>query len=477
METDQLRQLVAGALTRALDSEGGLLLLAVSGGADSMALWDLLAGLPQWKLAIYHLDHQLRVDAPEDSELIRRYAATAADAGRPATPIVCERHAITDYVRRWRCSIEMAGRRLRYERLREVAHRLEARAVLTAHHRDDQAESVLGNLLRGAGPMGRAGIAAKRQLSPTVAIVRPLLGVARAELREHCRRHSVPWREDSTNRDLGYRRNFLRLRVLPAFEAGVPGFTSALVAVSEREQAALALSQPLAERAWHAGLGERELSLAAIPCDPDLRWQVWVRLLAVLGSAPQRRQLAALDHLADAKIGFQLTIGRWLVTRRRLVIAWQEQHPHASSVALQLAGPGWHRRGEDSIDCSITTAPLRLDLGPRTALLDARALTWPLHWRQAHRHERWQPLGCPGHQTVVKYLAARGVASRLRCLTPVVADQQGILWIPGHGIADRAQVRPESAAVVRLEWLPACQQAQDARVTHAPGEEQAHGHS
>jgi tRNA(Ile)-lysidine synthase len=434
---------------------GTLLLLAVSGGADSMALWDLLERAGRWRLALFHLDHGLRDDAPLDADLIRDRAAVATAAGRAPAALAIEHTDIPALARRWHCSIELAGRRHRYARLRELAMRLGAGAVLTAHHRDDQVETVLANLLRGAGPVGRAGIAPRRLLAPGLPLVRPLLSFTRAELREHCLVHAVPWREDSTNQDTRLHRNFLRHGVLPTLAAGVPGIADELAALAAASQAELLDSEEAVEAAWRRGLGADDLLVDGVAAlGIDLRRQVWRRLLQHLLLPIERRHLDALDRLARGEPGRRLALGRWLLLRRPHAVAWELQHPPSSSAQVAMSGPGSYQRCGETIACAVGQPPERPMEPPDAAWLALEACSWPLEWRPSRPGERWQPLGCPGRQTVVKFLSSRGQSSRLRPLTPVVADANGVLWVPGFGIAERAKVLPTTREALHLRWTP-----------------------
>ncbi len=462
-------------LATQLGEGGGPLLVAVSGGADSMALWDLLAAGGRWRLALYHLDHQLRTDAAEDAALIRAQADCYARRGCAPERLVVESCDVAALARQWHCSVESAGRRQRYQRLAVLAGELQAQAVLTAHHRDDQAETVLANLLRGAGPVGRAGIAARRELAAGVPLLRPLLALSREQLRGHCRDQRVPWREDSTNQDVAFTRNFLRLRVLPALEAGAPGIGDALAELARRAQDALAADAGQGEAAWRGALTGRSLAFAPQwAMEPRLRGLVWRALLLHLAVQPLRRHFSALDRLARAPAGMRLTLGRWLLARSRSGLSWQLQRPAASAAHLEIAAAGRYRRGPETLSCSLAPMPSRLGGDPCRAVLDAGGLAWPLEWRLAHREERWRPLGCPGRQTLVKYLAGRGVASRLRPLTAVVADRQGVVWVPGHGIAERVKVRPGTSSVLALAWTPALQDGDGATVAGAATTGAAH---
>jgi tRNA(Ile)-lysidine synthase len=334
---------------------------------------------------------------------------------------------------------------------------------------------VLANLLRGAGPVGRSGIAARRELAPGVPLLRPLLALARQELRAHCLAAEVPWREDSTNQELALGRDFLRLRVLPALEQWVPGFSDALVDLSLRAQQLLLADAAHSGSAWSRALHARTLAFAEHwTRDPRRRAMMWRTLLLHLAVQPQRRHFSALDRLAGATAGARLTLGRWLVARSRQGLAWQLQRPSASLAQLEISAAGSYRRGAETLSCELAAAPALVGGDPCRAVLDLRALEWPLEWRLAHAQERWRPLGCPGRQTLVKYLGARGVASRLRPLTAVVADRHGVVWVPGHGIAERVKVRPDTSRVLALAWTPACQDGEGDRVADAATTRAAH---
>ena len=188
-------------------------LAAVSGGGDSVALLHLLvkisAGYPL-NLVVGHLDHGLRRGSVADLRFVREMAA-----GLGLT-VVSDRRPV-EALRRKSESPEEAARRVRREYLLEAMDQAGALLVATGHTVDDQAETVLMRLLRGAGPSALAGI---RDSGPGP-FVRPLLGLSRMDLRAWLTSRSIPFREDPTNRSLRYDRNRVRLKVLPFLEEHV----------------------------------------------------------------------------------------------------------------------------------------------------------------------------------------------------------------------------------------------------------------
>jgi tRNA(Ile)-lysidine synthase len=211
----RLPSLVA-AVDRALQADGlslhgRTIVVGLSGGADSVALVDALASLRRrrgFRLVAAHLDHGLRSGSSDDAAFCAAFCATLDVPLRAATADVRARAA------RERGGLEQAARRERYAFLRAVRDEEGAAAILVAHTRDDQAETLLLRLLRGAGATGLAG------MRPRAGdILRPLLDVSRAEVLDHLRERGLAWREDPSNADPAHRRNRVRHELLPYLEA------------------------------------------------------------------------------------------------------------------------------------------------------------------------------------------------------------------------------------------------------------------
>jgi tRNA(Ile)-lysidine synthase len=201
------------------DTSAGVV-VAVSGGADSIALLraldaarDARAPIP---LVIAHLNHQLRGrESDSDEEFVAELHARLTAAGRPHLSLCRTRLDIAAQARSERANLEAMARRERYRWLAEVARSHGMRWIATGHTANDQAETVLHRLLRGTGLRGLRGIASQRELEPGLTVVRPLLMATRAEIIEYLRELDQPYRDDSTNSDLGYTRNRIRHRLLP----------------------------------------------------------------------------------------------------------------------------------------------------------------------------------------------------------------------------------------------------------------------
>ena len=183
---------------------------AVSGGADSTAMLDALVRLGRRSIVVAHLNHELRGEESDGDEEFVRQLAAARDL-----PVFTERIAVADRAREKKGNLEATARQLRYGFLQRIAEENDAGFVLTAHTRDDQAETILMRLLRGSGAEGLRGIHPSRPLGDRVQLVRPLLDVSRAEILTHCDHYGLSFRTDSSNLSTELVRNRIRHELLP----------------------------------------------------------------------------------------------------------------------------------------------------------------------------------------------------------------------------------------------------------------------
>ena len=179
------------------------LLLAVSGGRDSMALLHVMAetGI---KISVAHLDHSIREDSSLDADFVREICK------KLEIPFFTERVNIPEIAAKRGWGIEEAARKIRYDFLTRVAKKTNSSAILTAHHLEDNAETVLMQLLRGTARA--TGIPARRDR-----ILRPLLEISKRELEAYLLERGLTWHEDSSNTDTTYTRNWVRLEIMPKF--------------------------------------------------------------------------------------------------------------------------------------------------------------------------------------------------------------------------------------------------------------------
>ncbi len=260
-------------------ARGSRVLIGASGGADSTALAHLLAGFKEERrlwLGLVHVNHRLRPDASADVACVQ---ALGERLGVPVT--VCERDVAAE-AKRAGWSLEDGARRIRYRAFEEAAREARATHVALAHTADDQAETVLMRLLRGAGLLGLSAIPISRPLGE-VQIIRPLLGVWRRELMAYVDAQGLSFRHDTTNDDPRFVRNRIRHELLPLLERDYnPQIKGLLVQVAEQCRTDAAYLQAAASRVWKrvvkARAGEAAIHIEGFLRQPKALQRQLVRL-------------------------------------------------------------------------------------------------------------------------------------------------------------------------------------------------------
>jgi tRNA(Ile)-lysidine synthase len=421
---------------------GDRVLVAVSGGADSVALLRLLQELRSELgivLAVAHFNHGLRGENSDADE-----AFVVGLARQWALDFFVGREAVADYAEAERMSVESAGRKLRYAWMSRVAAEQRFDSVATGHTLDDQAETVLMKFLRGAGSRGFAGIYPEmfRGDKKKVRFVRLLLGTTRAEVEAYLVSIHQPWREDESNLDHRFRRNRVRHELLPLLEREYnPNLRAILSDTGELNRAE--------EEYWSEVVG---------PILARLRAGVnTLRLceFASLNVALQRRLLRAflqdsripayfqhIERLRDCALGE--------TNREELPEGWSALHQGACLVLkraetteplndyeYKLPVPGEVIIRE--VGCVLraipVTAAFALEAQPGT-LLNADAVGPELHVRNWQPGDRFHPAYCGSEEKLKRLFSEYKIPADARPLWPVVLKQEEIIWVKGMPVAD-----------------------------------------
>ncbi|MBI4598068.1 MAG: tRNA lysidine(34) synthetase TilS [Candidatus Omnitrophica bacterium] len=243
-----LERITQAITTHQLLTPGDRVVVAVSGGADSVALLHLFTRLqPAWKLALVvgHVDHGLRASSSEDAEFVRRLAA------RWRLPVAIERREVGRACADNGWSLEDGARRIRYDALQQMARRAQANRIALAHTADDQAETVLMRLLRGSGLLGLSAIPWQRTLDERATIIRPLLDVWREDVLAYLEAEGLSHCEDPSNRDLRFLRNRIRHELLPLLQQTYnPKIKHALLQLANHTHWEYRYLQTAAARQW-----------------------------------------------------------------------------------------------------------------------------------------------------------------------------------------------------------------------------------
>jgi tRNA(Ile)-lysidine synthase len=436
---------------------GGRVLVALSGGPDSVALLHVLQTLERrGHLAVCgvaHFNHQLRgAEADADELFCRELAASLG------LPIVVGRGDVRALARESGRSIEDAAREARYAFLTGAMPALEAGAVAVGHSLDDQAETFLMRLIRGAGPAGLAGVRPRAG-----AVIRPLLDISRADLRDYAAGHGLRSREDSSNADIAIPRNRVRLELLPHLEQFSPA-----VAATLARNAALARED---DEFLEAAAIE---SAASLVLQEDNGVALDAQALAALHPAlASRVARTALQMAAPGRfIGFQhvddlleltrradgtaVALPGLVATRRgsRIVLGAPVPAPFVNSFHVPLSIPGEVEAAGWKVTAGYA-GPLLQPMVARghSVVVAAEPLRSPLAVRSRRPGDRFKPIGMGGRgRKLQDFLVDRKVARSDRDGLPLVVDRDDrIVWVVGHSVAEDFRVTAPEKGVILLK--------------------------
>lgn len=463
MIVDQVRQTIRRFR---MFSRGQLVLVAFSGGPDSLALLHVLTTLrDELKLHLYaaHLNHQIRGHEADEDERFCREAARQL-----GLPIAIQKVDVPQLVRQRRQSVEVVAREVRYAFLQEAARQVNATAIALGHHADDQVETVLLNIFRGSGTEGVAGIPPVRGM-----YVRPLLEVTRTEIEQYCKEHDLQPRTDSTNRLPEHKRNLVRISVLPALEQFFPGVRPNLRRLAEIVREDVTVLRAQADES----LRSLALQLADDRVSLDLR-----RYRLLPASLQRRVTREAIRHLRGDLLGVEMvhveavrSLAAARLTGKRLevpggivaLVRYNELifgRPEAvlpvpvESFIRNLNVPGLTAIPELETEITATIVPWDAErkpdvADPQIAYLDYELLPGPLTVRTRALGDRFRPLGAPGAAKLQDFFVNEKVPWERRNRIPIVVAGEQIVWVAGYRIDDRVKITPATRLALRLALI------------------------
>ena len=444
------------------------LVIAISGGSDSVALAYLLKDLAEDGLlavaGLAHFNHQLRPEAGEDEQFCRDVATVLG------WPIVVDREDVAALARTKGVSLESAGRTARHGFLERARLELSADRVALGHTRDDQAETFLLRLARGAGSRGLAAMHPRRGV-----VIRPLLDCRRGELRAYLTEHHVRWREDLTNRDVTIPRNRVRAELLPVLESRFnPAIVDALADAADIARDEWRLVEELSAQAL-AAIGRRDAAgwrldadrLNALPVavarallrrvmdevsggkPQTFRHIEEVRRLSLEGTGPVDFPAHVVQRLGtDVVLSSRSDRGRSRpgeaanLFRYSLSIPGEVVVPEAGRVVAAFVAPSL-----EAAERALTRNGVRADVGAIVQLDCSGGLAV----RNRRPGDRFRPIGLGGRKKLQDVFVDRKVPKTARDHVPIVVDgADRIVWVAGHGIAAEFRVTDPAQPVLVL---------------------------
>jgi tRNA(Ile)-lysidine synthase len=467
-----LKQIIRTIETHAMLAQGDHVVVAVSGGPDSVALLHVLVRLTdayRLRLTVAHLNHGLRGAEADGDEVFVRDLASGL-----GIPWVSRKADISRLRSGKGRSLEEIGREERYRFLQETAAACGAARIALGHHRDDQAETILLNLIRGSGTEGLCGMPPVRDGGR---IIRPLLEVGREEIVAFLSRQGAGYRTDSSNRDSLFLRNRVRNGLMPLlqreFNPRLGEGLSRTAGILRREEGYLqgVLRDTLESWGIHPGCRE-----AVVPLERferlhealQARAVKWLleevsalgqgftcrHVEAVLGLSRHRQGYASLDLPARVRV---LREGGALRFRQEGENLRRAQ-PAPAGFQYAVAIPGTVHLREIGRTVRLEWAdkpdPARMGESPGTVFMDYDAMRPPLTLRSMRPGDRVAPLGLGGTKKLQDYFVDRRIPRSLRGQVPLLADARSILWIVGGQISEGVRVTGGTQRVVRAQILP-----------------------
>ena len=467
-----------------LFSSSDKILLAVSGGADSIALlyamWALKTeNILSAELHCGHINHQLRgAEADLDEDFV------IAQAAKLKLPVMTKRIDVRGFARVNKLSIETAARNLRIESLLDIARTNNCSRIATGHQKNDNAETVLQRLARGTGFRGLGGIWPMRAFDGNIRFVRPLLCVTRDEIIDYLEQRNLKWRIDYTNADCTYRRNYMRHRLLPALQQQCnSSIVEQLFSLSQSARRFYSSVCRHAENVWPKLADSADdkvvMNLGKFLSEPPaIKVELIRRSLTVLGSGErdltQRHYEKILCLTEQNASGKKIELPGSFVVRREygnLIFTRCEKRSHYNKQigkSVELEVPGRTQFGQYLIEAIIFEAKEQKYLAPSFTggfvpqfieKFDLDKLEPPIFVRPREAGDKFWPLGLPAEKKVGKFLTSAKVPQELRRKILIVTGCEKIIWVWPIRISEKAKITSDTRRILQLQITdvkPAC---------------------
>lgn len=436
------------------------IIVGVSGGPDSLCLMSVLHKA-RYRLIVAHFNHKLRPDADADANVVEQTAA------RMNLASIIEKGDVRAYADTEKLSIEEAARIMRYRFLMEQARRLNAQAVAVGHTADDQVETVLMHLLRGAGLSGLKGMNYRTVLpmfDPEIPVIRPLLDIWREETVVYCATNGLRPRHDPSNASLDFFRNRLRHLLIPTLESYNPRFREVLWRTSRSLAADHEILSALLEDIWkncvvqenvdfiafdaaalskqHPGL-QRNLIRRAVerlcPEEMDINYATLERVTTFIADSQQRSRLNLpndLHMLREGTVIYVIAGDATLPIER-----WPQMPDDSQTVAIKIPGSvtlsgGWKLNCERWNIPSLALEQAKSNEDPFQIWIDANGISEALELRVRQDGDRFEPLGMDGHEIKISdFFINVKLPLRARDRWPLLCMGEKVVWVPGYRLA------------------------------------------
>ncbi len=439
--------------------EGEAALLAVSGGVDSMCLADLFFNSTlRPDFAVAHCDFHLRgEDSVADEALVREWAESH---GRV---FIKKDFDTLGYAAEKGVSVEMAARELRYAWFGEVCRNRGISFLVVAHNANDNAETLILNLLRGTGARGACGMRLVSPLAgaPGVTILRPLLSFPRKEISEYAVSRGLLWREDRTNADSSYKRNRIRNEIFPLFEKLNPSFLNTLGEDMERFAQVQSIADDFlaaveSEAVTYSGEGLPEIDFQRLMSRRNWEYALF-RILEPYGfTASAASDVAVLLKKGGTVSGKRFYSNEYLAVTggRSIAVIRREQSETSDGQEVLVTGPGEYSLKGVGFSVVLDSDASVVKTAPGETRFDSSAVPFPFVVRGWRRGDWMRPLGLKGGKKLSDMFVdlKMGVTDKEKALV-IAGEGSHVLSLVGHRIDDSVKVTGDTASVTVIRIL------------------------
>ncbi len=448
------RQVIETSNGYGLIQKGDRILVALSGGADSVFLLHFLVAYQRYfniQLSAIHLNHGLRGErADSDERFCRDLCSTLG------IPFHAVRADIKALAKERKLSIEEAGRIARYGAFNARLEETGFTKLATAHHADDNLESLLLNLTKGCGINGLRGIAPLKDGY----IIRPLLALKKTDIVAALEASGIGYCIDESNEDNAFERNKLRNSVIPQLRSINPEIAEATLRLSDNARAMADITSELLEQLERLSVTAKNPDGLHLEIAPLLAAPSALRTALIIKTVEENCNLLLPKNLAvqiaaltEKRSGARLAIGKeYTAWRERgtIIIGKTGSRPDIETSADLTTGKGTNIGGALLSLESVTAGEICYTLDGMTEFIDGGNISLPLTVRYWQPGDKFMPLGMQNRKNVSDFLAEQKVASREKSRQLVVCSGKAVVWVVGLRIDERFKVKSDSGSIIKL---------------------------
>lgn len=443
---------------------GEKVLLAVSGGADSVALLYILNKLIPNVIHIAHINHQLRGDESlKDEEFVKSLAK------KFNLPVTVESVNVKLYAKENKLSIETAARQLRLAALWQIANENKYNIIATAHHKNDNAETVIHRLMRGTGFRGLAGIRPKTVINCKT-FVRPLLCLSRKEIEDYLKNQNISWQSDHTNLDCRFTRNRIRHKLMPYLQKNTPNLIELLGSLSKHCAILTNNLEKLshaAEQVCFISKDDKQITIDLtkyLKQPPPVQVELIQKALALLECGLREYTFEhyrkIIDFVKSAQAGKTLTVpGKIKIAKRydSFFVTTSQQKTLEEQIEIELKVPGKTVFKNYEIETEVLEnfdiKNIRNKKDNLIEWFDYEQIKLPLIARLRRQGDKFKPFGQNEFKKVGKFFTSQKIDIELRNRVFLICDSQKILWLVPVRRCSQAPIKPQNRSILQIKII------------------------